>query len=196
MSFVLASGIMGYAELQPVIEAIINTEGRRYPIPGMERDDIAQEIRLECLRVMQFYDATRIGNSPYKFLQVCVKNFLYNMRRGIYVPNNPPCVRCPLWDKVRRTCIIDEIGCEKIVQYRNSMATKAALRAPSTLEVDITESEGLDIDAWTLDDSIHSKLPPAYIKHYHAMKEGRGDEVPARIKRQIRNIVKEVLGDA
>lgn len=196
MSFALASGIMGFAELQPVIEAIINTEGRRYPIPGLEHDDIAQEIRLECLRVMQFYDTTRIGNSPYKFLQVCVKNFLYNMRRGIYVPNNPPCVRCPLWDKVRRTCIIDEIGCEKIVQYRNSMATKAALRAPSTLEIDITESEGLDIDAWSLDESIRAALPFAYIKHYQAMKEGRSDEVPARIKRQIRNIVKEVLGDA
>lgn len=196
MSFALASGVLGYAELQPVIDAIINTEGRRYPIPGMEHDDIAQEIRLECLRVMQFYDASRIGNSPYKFLQVCVKNFLYNMRRGIYVPNNPPCVRCPLWDKIRRTCVINEIGCEPIIKYRNSMATKAALRAPATLEVDITESEGLDIDALMLDESIRAAIPSAYLKYYKAMKEGRGDEVPSRIKRQIRSIVKEVLGDA
>jgi hypothetical protein len=196
MSFALASGIFSYVELQPIIDAIINTEGRRYPIPGMERADIAQEIRLECLRVMQFYDATRIGNSPYKFLQVCVKNFLYNMRRGIYVPNNPPCVRCPLWDKVRRTCVIDEIGCEPILKYRNNMATKAALRAPATLEIDVTQGEGLDIDAWILDESIRAALPSSYLKYYQAMKDGRGDAIPPRIKRQIRNIVKEILGDA
>ena len=196
MSFALASGVFGYAELEPVIEAIIHTEGRRYPIPGMERDDIAQEIRLECLRVMQYYDATRIGNSPYKFLQVCVKNFLYNMRRGIYVPNNPPCVRCPLWDKIRKTCVIDEIGCEKIVQYRQSMATKAALRAPASLEVEVTDGEGLDADAWMLDESFRAALPPAYLKHYQAMKEGRADEVPPRIKRHIRTIIKDILKDA
>jgi hypothetical protein len=60
----------------------------------------------------------------------------------------------------------------------------------------VTESEGLDIDAWMLDESIRVALPPAYLKHYQAMKEGKGDEVPPRIKRQIRSIVKEVLGDA
>jgi len=196
MSFALASGTLGYAELEPVIEAIVHTEGRRYPIPGMDHEDIAQEIRMECIRVMQHYDASRIGNSPYKFLQVCVKNFLYNMRRGIYVPNNPPCVRCPLWDKVRKICVIDEIGCEKIVQYRESMATKAALRAPASLEVDVTDSEGLDIDAWILDESIKSSLPTNYLTHYQAMKEGRGDEVPPRVKRQIRSIIREVLKDA
>jgi hypothetical protein len=185
--------VLGYAELEPVIEAIINTEGRRYPIPGLDRDDIAQEIRLECIRVMQFYDSSRIGNSPYKFLQVCVKNFLYNMRRGIYVPNNPPCVRCPLWDKVRKTCVIDEIGCEKILQYRQSMSTKAALRAPAPLDAEILDSEGLEGDAWILDESIRMALPFTYLKYYQAMKDGRSDEVPPRIKRQIRIIIKGVI---
>lgn len=196
MSFVLASGTCSYSELQPVIEAIVHTEGRRYPIPGLDHEDIAQEIRMECVRVMQHYDSSRIGNSPYKFLQVCVRNFLYNMRRGVYVPNNPPCVRCPLWDKVRKTCVIDEIGCDKIVQYRNSMATKAALRAPASLDIEVTDGEGLDVDAWILDESIKTALPMNFLDYYTFMKEGRGDEVPARVKRQIRLIIKEVLKDA
>jgi len=190
---VAASGTLTYDDLESVIEAIVHTEGRRYPIPGLDHEDIAQEIRMECLRVMKHYDASRIGNSPYKFLQVCIRNFLYNMRRGVYVPNNPPCVRCPLWDKVRKLCVIDEIGCEKIVQYRENMAIKAALRAPASLEVEITDGEGLDHDAWILDESIKTALPAGYLDYYTAMKEGRHNEVPARIKRQIKAIVREVL---
>lgn len=197
MNVAVASGLPQFADVQDIIEALVNTEGRRYPIPGMDHEDIAQEIRLECIRVLQHFNAERIGPSPYKFLQVCVRNFLYNMRRGIYVPNNPPCVRCPLWDKVRRLCVIDEIGCEKIVRYRESMATKAALRSPASLEVDVTdENESTDVEALILDESIKSALPPNYLPYYQMMKEGKSSDVPSRIKRQIRAIVRNVMNDA
>jgi hypothetical protein len=92
--------------------------------------------------------------------------------------------------------VIDEIGCDKIVQYRNSMATKAALRAPASLDIEVTDGEGLDVDAWILDESIKTALPMNFLDYYTFMKEGRGDEVPARVKRQIRLIIKEVLKDA
>lgn len=192
---VTASGTPSYTDVADCIEALVYKEGKRFPIPGMDFEDIAQEIRMECIRVLQFYDASRIGPSPYKYLQTCVRNFLYNQRRGIWVPNNPPCVRCPLWDKVRKTCTIDEIDCDKIVQYRQNMATKAALRQPNTLEFDVTDDQHEEeMDAVVLDNSIRAALPDHLLSYYDTLL--LGDKIPARIKRQIREIAMGVINDA
>jgi len=192
---VATDSIPSYADVSDIVEALINTEGRRYPIPGLDFDDVAQEIRMECVRVLKFYDPSRIGPSAYKFLQTCVKNFLYNQRRGIWVPNNPPCVRCPLWDKVKKTCQIDEVDCDKIVQYRENMATKAALRQPASLEIDITDDQHeQELNAVILDQSIREALPSNLIVHYEKMLAGI--KVPPRIKKQIREIATGVINDA
>lgn len=195
MFVVTTSGIPTYSECNDVIEALVYTEGRRYPIPGYEHEDIAQEIRMECLRVLPFFDSSRIGPSPFKYLQTCVRNFLYNMRRGIWVPNNPPCVRCPLWDRIRRTCTIDEIGCEKIVHYRENMASKADLRRPATLEHEILDNYQDDvIDAKILDQSIRDSLPHTFLPFYDKMLVG--EKIPAKMKREIRAIVLSIINNA
>lgn len=184
-----------YADISEIVEALVHTDGRRYPIPGMDHEDVGQEIRLECLRVLEFFDPTRIGPSPYKYLQTCVRNFLYNMRRGIWVPNNPPCVRCPLWNRIGKTCTIDEIGCEKIVQYRESMATKADLKQPASLDAEVLDNRAeQEIDASLLDQSIRTALPKNLISHYENLIAGQA--VPARIKKQIRDIVTVVINNA
>ena len=194
-SGVVTTNPPSYADVADIIEALVYKEGRRYPIPGMDFEDTAQEIRLECIRVLEFYDSSRIGPSPYKFLQTCVRNFLYNQRRGIWVPNNPPCVRCPLWDKVRKTCTIDEVDCEKIVQYRQNMATKAALRQPNSLEFDVTDDQHeQEIDAMVLDQSIRNALPEHLRDYYDKLLSG--EKIPARAKKQIREIATGVINDA
>ena len=196
MSFAVAtSGTPTYGDISDIVEALVNTEGRRYPIPGYDHDDIAQEIRVECLRVLPYFDASRIGPSPYKYLQTCVRNFLYNMRRGIWVPNNPPCVRCPLWDRVRRTCTIEEIGCDKIVQYRENMAAKADLRKPSSLEDDVSDNyHDEQAEAMLLDQSIRGVLSQRLIPFYEKMLIG--EKITARVKREIRLIVAEIINNA
>jgi len=196
MSLAVApSGTPTYDDVAGVIEALVHTEGRKYPIPGMDFEDTAQEIRLECVRVLKFYDPTRIGPSPYKFLQTCVRNFLYNQRRGIWVPNNPPCVRCPLWDKVRKTCTIEEVGCDKIVEYRENMSIKADLKKPSTIESDVLDSiQEAEFEAMLLDQSIRQALPLNLIEYYERMIIG--EYIPVRIKHQIRDIVTSIINNA
>ena len=192
---IATSGLPSYADISPVVEVLVNTEGRRYPIPGMDFEDTAQEIRLECIRVLQFYDSERIGPSPYKYLQKCVRNFLYNKRRGIWVPNNPPCVRCPLWDSARKLCTIEEVDCDKIVQYRNNMKTKASLRQPAVLEIDVTDVQHeAEHEAMLLDQSIRNALPENLVQCYEKMK--LGEKISSRIKRQIREIANEVINNA
>ena len=191
------SGIPTYDQYSDVVESLIRTEGKTFLFPGLDRDDIAQEIRVECIRVMSKFDADRIGPSPYRFLKLCVRNFLYNKRRGIYVPNNPPCVRCPYWSKHNKTCIIDEVGCQKIVDYRRNMAKRAAIHNPSTLDAEILDySGGNDLDAVLLDESIREALPESLLDFYKLMTLGRSNEIPAKPKREIREIVQRLIEDA
>jgi hypothetical protein len=180
-------------DTRDIIEALVVIEGRKSIIPGMDQDDIAQEIRMECIRVLEFYDSSRIGPSPYKYLQTCIKNFIYNMKRGIWVPNNPPCTRCPLWDRVNRRCTIDEVDCDKIIEYRASMARKADLKRPASLEIDICEESDAN-SIVDLDLSIRNSLPENLILHYNRLI--KGEKVPARAKRNIRLIVTQIINDA
>jgi len=190
-----ASGTLSYHDVEDIVESLVNTEGRKYPIPGYDFEDTAQEIRTECLRVLCFYDPERIGPSPYSYLRTCVRNFLYNQRRGIWVPNNPPCVRCPLWDKVNKTCTIEEVGCEPIAKYRENMARKAEIRQPASLEVDVAhEQQEQELDAIMLDQSIRSTLPDHLLEHYEQML--KGEKVAPRIKKQIREFVLVVINNA
>ncbi len=194
-SGVVVSDTPSYADVSDIVEALVNIEGRRAPIPGMDFEDTAQEIRMECVRVLQFYDATRIGPSPFKYLQTCVRNFLYNQRRGIWVPNNPPCVRCPLWDKMRKTCTIEEVGCDKIVLYKESMATKAALKKPASLEIDVTDHRyEQELESKLLDQSIRSVMPKHLMPYYDKML--LGEKVPPRFKKQVREIATGVINHA
>jgi hypothetical protein len=75
------------------------------------------------------------------------------------------------------------------------MATKAAIRQPNSLEFDITDDhyeEGLD--ALVLDQSIRNALPSSLIQYYDKMLMGH--KIPARIKKQIRDIATGVINDA
>jgi hypothetical protein len=96
---------------------------------------------------------------------------------------------------MRKICTIDEVGCDKIVLYRASMATKAALKSPMVLDDDINDgSHEQEIDAVLLDQSIRSLLPPNLLVYYEKLK--RGDAIPARVKKQIRMIALEVINNA
>lgn len=52
-----------------------------YVIPGYDRDDVGQEIRLTCVRALEKYDASKNNSTPFHFLARCVDNRLRNLLR-------------------------------------------------------------------------------------------------------------------
>lgn len=178
-----------------IIESIIHIEIRRPYVFDGDHDDLKQEMRMAAIRAMEKYDASRIGPSPYKFFQQCVRNHLYNLHRGIHVPNNPPCVRCEFWDSVNKTCKIDEVGCDAILKYRDSMKLKQAIRNPGQLpEFDLTTPSGDEqIAAFLLNQSIQSILPPELLNDYNLLVSGHFVESRKKIK--IRKIIRQFLED-
>jgi len=184
-----------YSQVSGIIEVLVYKETRRLSRFAPDRPDLEQEVRLACVKACELYDPNRIGPSPYQFLKTCVRNHLYNLSRGKYVPNNPPCSRCPLWDKANKICIINEEGCEKIKVYREHMAIKAALHKPDNIGYEALDSRtGSHVDeSFILDASIRDVLPSGLIPMYEKMLQGQSSEVPSKIKTQIRKIVRNLL---
>jgi len=187
---------LNYAQVSGLIEALVYTEVNRYPHQGIDTEDLAQEIRMECIKAIDKYDPNRIGPSPYKYLQTCIKNRLYNMQRGTFLPNNPPCVRCEFWDKIQKSCKINEDGCDAILKYRKNMATKAAIKHPSFIETDMVDCEGdANVDYILLNESIKQKLSGDLLSDYQLMISGFANEVSDKNKRLIRSVVKRIMED-
>jgi hypothetical protein len=189
------SGTLTYNQVSGVIETIVYQEARRLHRFASDKPDLEQEIRLACIKALNLYDPHRIGPSPFKFLQTCVRNHMYNLSRGKYVPNNPPCARCPLWDKETRSCMINEEGCQPILIYRQRMATKAALHRPDNIGHEMLDSKpGSNTDdSFLLDSSIRDILPKYLIVEYDKMLSGHSSDVSAKDRAQIRKMVRNLL---
>ena len=176
-----------------VIEAVINQELRQPLANNDDPDDVRQEMRLAAIRAMPKFDPTKIGPSPFRFFQQCIRNHIYNLHRGVHVPNNPPCARCELWDSTNKICKIDEVGCEAIVKYRKNMQTKAAIRRPEHLpEFHLSRNENSQ-NRFLLHESLQQIMPDNLLYSYNMMASGLSKQVDSKSRSKIRKIVREYL---
>lgn len=203
----IGSGI-SYYDAEDLIERIVSMKKGKYHYPGHDPEDLAQDIRLECWRVLSKFDENKLGKSVFHFLARCVDNALFNKFRGVYLDNNPPCLRCPEYIKETKSCAIDEVGCDRIVAYRDRMSRKRAIAAPLSYDnqaiedddsQDFTHQEGLAVGSLTgvcdLDDSLRSHLDPNLIQYYDMMVEGNGEEVPDHFRRMVQQQVRVILDE-
>lgn len=75
------SGIFTYETLHDDIERLVSMKSGLYSIPNYDRDDIAQEIRMMCLRALEKYDPSKNHSTPFNYLARCVDNRLRNLLR-------------------------------------------------------------------------------------------------------------------
>jgi len=194
-----------YMDAQDLVETIVSIKKAKYNFPGNDPEDLAQDIRLICWEALGKFDPGKLGKSVFHFVARCVDNRLYNQFRGVYLDNNPPCLRCPEYIKETKECAIDEIGCDRIVAYRDRMARRRAIAAPLSYnafldadqETDFSHHESLSVGSNTgvcdLDETLRSQLDENLIPYYDRMVEGYGDEIPAHFRRMVQRQVKIIL---
>ena len=200
----LTSGI-GYYQAQDLVETIVSMKKSKYNFPGNDPEDLGQDIRLECWRVLQLHDPNKQGKSLFHYVARCVDNYLYNKFRGIYLDNNPPCLRCDDYIKETKSCRIEEEGCTRIVQYRNRMSRRRAIAAPLSYNVqldsdgdgDYSYHESLSVGSQTgvcdLNDTLRSSLDRFLVPFYDKMITGMNDEVPDHMRRLVQQQIKIIL---
>jgi hypothetical protein len=204
---VTASGI-SYDNAQDLVETIVSMKKTKYNYPGVDPEDLAQDIRLMCWEALEHkFDSTKLGKSVFHFIARVVDNGLYNKFRGIYLDNNPPCLRCPDYIKETKSCRIDEVGCDRIVSYRDRMARKRAIASPLSYNThldsegdhDFTHHASMSVGSLTgvtdLDDTLRSELDDSLVPYYEQMLRGEGDMVPIRYRRLIQRQVKTILDE-
>lgn len=203
----LASGL-AYNDAQDLVETIVSIKKTKYNFPGVDPEDLAQDIRVMCWEALEHkFDPDKLGKSVFHFVARVVDNGLYNKFRGVYLDNNPPCLRCEHYIKDTKGCAIDEVGCDRIVSYRDRMARKRAIAAPLSYNSflddqensDFTSHESLSIGSTTgvcdLDDTLRSSLDESLVPYYDQMVGGKIDSVPVHyrriIQKQVRMIIEE-----
>jgi len=189
-----------------MVETIVSMKQKKYNYPGVDPEDLAQDIRLLCFEAIEEkYDPSKVGKSVFHFVARHVDNRLYNKFRGVYLDNNPPCLRCPEYNKKEKSCNIDEVGCSRIVQYRDRMARRRAIDAPLSYHSrpqddendDFLNNESLSVGSLTgvldLDETLRASIDPDLLDAYTLMSNGSSDQVPAHIRQKVQDSVREIL---
>ena len=198
-----------YEEASTLVETIVSIKKKKYQFPGVDPEDVAQDIRMICWEALSRFDPDKLGKSVFHFVARCVDNRLYNQFRGVYLDNNPPCLRCPEWDKTNKVCMIEEIGCDRIVQYRDRMSRRRALAAPASYsnldggeaalddvnEVNVPSSltTGSLTGVSDLSDQLRSAVREDLRSYYDLMVGGEAHMVPQNIVKIIQQQVRASL---
>lgn len=202
----MTSGLV-YADHSELVETLVSMKKRKYNFPSVDVEDTAQDIRLICWEALNKYDPDKVGKSLFHFVARCVDNALYNKYRGVYLDNNPPCLRCEYYEKATKTCTIDEVGCKRIVSYRQRMARKRAIAAPLSYnasfdaegDMDFSHHASLSVGSTTgvcdLDDTLRTELDANLVQFYDAMVNGDASSVPPHYRRLVQRQVKIILED-
>jgi len=195
-----------YQTNQDLIENLVkNKTSRCLNFPGETWNDAAQQIRLICFEALVKFDLKL--NTPkvlYGYLAKCVDNRLYNIYRGLYLDNNPPCNRCELWEKTSKTCLVLASGCERIISYKERIKKKRQLYNPQSLgtvfahdDDDTTPHifyEDTSNSAWELDMSIRDVLSQELdgddlLYYYDKLKNG--DSIPKSKQKRLQELLKD-----
>lgn len=183
-----------YGAISGVIENVVLKTVHKFKVPDMTPDDLAQEVRFKCFTAMEQFDPHRIGPNPYKYLQTVAHNHVYNLCRGWMLPNNPPCFRCELYDASNKTCTVNEVGCDKIVIYRQKMQKKTALRTVPETNIEPGQSDAHgNLNAAHLNDHFRAKLPASLVEPYDKMIAG--NTIPSYLKQKIRKLIRQIINE-
>jgi hypothetical protein len=196
-----------YNDASTLVETIVSIKKKKYQFPGVDPEDTAQDIRIICWEALSRFDPSKMGKSVFHFVARCVDNRLYNQFRGVYLDNNPPCLRCPEYDRATKTCKIDEVGCDRIVSYRERMARRRAIAAPasySNLESDSDNANDTHVPdslitgsltgVSDLVDEFRALVSDDLKIYYDKIVDGKLNEVPPDILKKIQHTLKDAYG--
>ncbi len=131
-------------EFQATFKKISKSISSKFRFGYYEKEDIEQEVYILCVNALERYDSSQPLEN---FLWTHVKNRLCNLKRNKYERKETPCLKCPLYDKLRQ---VNDSQCQKFEDkcdcdlykkwvYRNN-AKKALSGASSSKETSIIQA--------------------------------------------------------
>jgi DNA-directed RNA polymerase specialized sigma24 family protein len=84
-------GEVTYDDIQDIVEYLVKTKSRSYAFDCYSYEDIAQEIRIICLKKIEKFDPEKTDPEKWQnFFGRCVDNGLKNLKRDNYIRTSSP----------------------------------------------------------------------------------------------------------
>lgn len=184
-----------YNDIIDIVEYLVKTKCRNYTFDCFEPDDIAQEIRLICLKSLNHFDSEKVEEEKrVNFFGRCVDNALKNLKRDKYIRYSSPCPGdCELLhgDDEELSKI-----CKKWFRHQQNLQRKINIKHPVSLELfgELTDSkfeEQIEINDLKkyLIERIDKSLRSALV----AIMSGNKKSVSIRDRKKVQACVERIL---
>ena len=165
-----------YADVAEDIERLVSMKVNLYKIPGFDRDDIAQEIRLVCVKAIDKWDASKNNSTPFHFLARCADNRLRNMVRD----NAATLPKSKQDDK----------------KAQERLKKKKALYSALSVGLDIPEDSLGDYNeectAHDLKESVEANLPKDVVPSFHILINSGPPSISKTHLRTIKKVIRDL----
>lgn len=165
---------------QETARKIAKSVSSKFKFGSYEREDIEQEVYILCVNGLERYNEKQPLEN---FLWTHVKNRLCNLKRNKYERKESPCLKCPLYDKLKQ---VNESQCKRFEDksdcdlyqnwiYRNEAKKTLASAAMPGAEALSNYSQDMSntrIETKEMMDIIDRDLPAEYRATYIKYKYG------------------------
>jgi DNA-directed RNA polymerase specialized sigma24 family protein len=192
---------LSYEDISEIVEYLVATKAYQNTFDCYESDDIAQEIRIICLKALDHFDMSKVkDNKLVNFFGRCVDNSLKNLKRDKYIRYTPPC------DNDCSYLHGDEYldgdlakVCKRWIKFKKKIRRQASIKNPISVEhasepiraPDFSEMiEAEDLKQYFMR-NLDDELKPYFID----ILRGDRRDIPVKYRHKIQRAIKKFLKD-
>lgn len=192
---------INYSDIEEIVEYLVRTKAYDNRFDCYDTEDIAQEIRIICLRAIEHFDISRVKDDKLvNFFGRCVDNGLKNLKRDNYIRYTPPCNSdCDYLHGDQYTK--DEVSkvCKRWLRFKKNIDRKISIKHPISVD---SVAEGIrapnfeeEVEAEDLKRFLISSISDELRPYLKTVIYGDKRDVPLKLRYQLQEEVRNILGD-
>lgn len=195
------TGSLEYSDIEDIVEYLVSTKSHQNAFDCYAPEDIAQEIRIICLKALEHFDMSRVERGKLvNFFGTCVDNSLKNLKRDKYIRYTPPCTKdCEFLhgDEYLEGDLAKV--CKRWIRFKKNLRVKTNIKNPISVEY-VSEpiraaSFEEEIEAKDLKSYLMSKLDDELKPYFLDILNGDRRDVPVKYRHKIQRVLKKFLKD-
>jgi len=185
-----------YKDIESMVEYLVKVKSDKFTFDHYDRDDIGQEIRIICLKVLGHFDFEKVKEDKWiNFFGRCVDNALRNLKRDKYIRPASTCSKeCRMLHGEDKD--ISKV-CKKWKNRQANNERKMTVKNPISIDIvgDITynyfENSVMtnDIKRFLID-NIDEELRPTLLKLINGTKTKLSKKKVARVQISVKELLR------
>jgi len=184
-----------YKDIEHIVEYLVKVKSDKYTFDYYDTDDIGQEIRIICFKVLGHFDFEKVKEDKWvNFFGRCVDNALKNLKRDKYIRFASTC---------NKECILlhendDDMSkvCKRWVNHQANNEKKKKIKHPVSIDLvgEITDDYfenniiAEDIKRYIID-NIEDSLRPTLMQLLNGVDKKISPKVIEKVQLSVRQIL-------